>query len=496
MSTVERVYADSNNKDFVYAAQAGRDSAAKTGKVDTITETCSTASLGTIRRIGTTTKNHTFASQGDNIHSTTTLGNIEQCCQTIHKIDVHRSLNWLGLLPTPYQALLDYFLGAIASFSCHVSVRNEFCSTLIPMALNTSPLLAAVLHLAAVHRKAAGLQQDTAQLAILQGTAVAQLRQSFTAPRTSLSRNAIVATSLTLCVGELASGLENNSWRVHLSGTAAIYDQRNHGEQINTKHDCLQNVPSPAWTFTFRWFASLVVLGSLSGKSPSSFVPALKMVSKQVPRNSSIDLFTGFSPNLLVIFAKIGLLIASRSQMEGEPGITSIRQQTEEEAATCVHLIEDIRAGLDVIPTLSSSTHPIPTSTRLTTDFVNLNKAYHNAALLHLYRRVIRLPSKSTVVQSVVQDILTQVASLEMLREPCPAIAQLFPLFTAGCEVSDEADRLNVTKLLQSMQQFYNLMNVQQAIIFLHQFWAFREQHDQSVDVHWDEFSSKRRHFL
>jgi len=255
--------------------------------------------------------------------------------------------------------------------------------------------------------------------------------------------------------------------------------------------DCFENVTSPACTFTFRWFASLVILGSLGGKSPSSFVPALKMVSNQVPRNSSIDLLTGFSPNLLVIFAKIGLLIACRDQMEDGPGIASIRQQTEEEAATCASVIEDIRAGLDVVPTLSSNYHPTPSSTRLTADFVNLNKAYHHAALLHLYRRVMRFPSTSTVVQKVVQDILRQVASLEMLREPCPAIAQLFPLFTAGCEVSDGADKLNVTRLLQSMQQFYNLMNVQQVIVFLHQFWAFREQHGQSVDVHWDEYVGK-----
>jgi len=133
-----------------------------------------------------------------------------------------------------------------------------------------------------------------------------------------------------------------------------------------------------------------------------------------------------------------------------------------------------------------------PMSSELESDFFTLSKAYHNAALLHLYRRVLKIPSSSGVVQDLVKDTLTLVASLHMLHEPCPAIAQLFPLFSAGCEVNDPADRQHVTVLLESMREFYKLLNVQQALEFLLEFWAYRDRNmDEEGHLQWDQFLRK-----
>lgn len=250
-----------------------------------------------------------------------------------------------------------------------------------------------------------------------------------------------------------------------------------------------------ASTFTFRWFASLIVLGGLSGRSPRRLSSALWLVAGSVPKNSSIDLFTGFSPNLLVVFAEIALLVANCANggtacKDDAPATRFLPNK--QSVRPCSQLIHDIHTALPnadkAMPVLDVGEQLGATSRKLASDFVSLNNAYHHAALLHLYRRIMKLPSSSVAVQDAVHEILDQVANLELLHEPCPAIAQLFPLFTAGCEVNTSADQKRVTELMQSMQQFYNLLNVKQAISFLRQFWSYRERHDTDVDIHWDEF--------
>lgn len=163
---VKCVYLDAGKQEFFYAAQeTTRLRQVRPERTGTITTTENAIASTSHEPLEATLKTSSV-----NFHS------VLQAEKSSHVLPgngatIPRGVDWLSL-PAPYWSLLDYFLNAIASSSCHASVRHEFCSTLVTMALETSPLLAAVLNLAAVHRKTAGHNQSMAQLAHLQGPAV------------------------------------------------------------------------------------------------------------------------------------------------------------------------------------------------------------------------------------------------------------------------------------------------------------------------------------
>src|SRR5437773_462296 len=73
-------------------------------------------------------------------------------------------------------------------------------------------------------------------------------------------------------------------------------------------------------------------------------------------------------------------------------------------------------------------------------DFLTLNEAFHHAALLQLYSRILSLPSSSPPIQTSVRQIIKLVSSMNFLHKPCPCAAVLLPVFTAGCESCQPAD--------------------------------------------------------
>ena len=390
-------------------------------------------------------------------------------------------------LPTPYRSLLDYFVHvASKSFSAHTYIQDEFCSVLITMALQTSHLLAAVLRLAAIHQIAAGFSQDDTRVLQLTAFSITKCRNALELVL-GCPDDAMVATILALCLGDIVSGGEKpQSWRSHLDGAAALLGQDAKGWLSD-----YASAPYPtARAFIFRWFVSFQTIAHLCGSNPLS--PTGSRIALEFARKSSedyIDDFLGFSPKLIPVFAEISLLLLEQRTINletedmGSIKFSTLRRERYD------RLVEEVWSML-------RSNFPSPRddveiflSRTSRSDLIKLNEAYHHVALLQLYQRLLNLPSTSVETQSSVKEIISLVSDMTLSQGPCPAVALLQPLFTAGCAAIRAEDRRILRNLLETMASNFGLANVRRSIDFLDSLWSYRDtQYDESGLYRWDDY--------
>jgi len=79
------------------------------------------------------------------------------------------------------------------------------------------------------------------------------------------------------------------------------------------------------------------------------------------------------------------------------------------------------------------------------------NDAFHSAALVHLYRRVLNYPSEHPKVQRAVAAIIGDMHKVRHNGDAENCL--LFPLFTAGCEAIKEVHRSYTLKRMQAVEK-------------------------------------------
>ena len=397
----------------------------------------------------------------------------------------------LSWLPAPYRRLLDHFATCMTrSISAHESVQNSYCRTLVPMALGTSHLLAAVLSLAATHRQSLGLEQSEAQLAHLKTASVQQLRYSLATPD-AFAEDTELATTLVLCVSDIVSGSEKpGSWRAHLQGAAAI---------LGRQKSAQSNSPENAETATFlrRWYLSFETLALLSGK------PMLSSGSRTIMRlnreeiDDYIDDLSGFTTKLIPIYGEINLLAVERLSLQDALSCSGNRN----EAISKVSELMQERGNrlVDEIKSLHSTNTPKfrsgfedMISPEIREDYIALDETFHHVALLQVYRRILGYPSSDLEVQTSVKRVLTLLSGMTIKNRPCPGVAMLFPVFTAGCEACEIEDRDTVISLLNAIENLYGMSNVKRARELLKELWTRRDEDgDTAGYLRWDDVIGK-----
>lgn len=423
----------------------------------------------------------------------------EQAVPSEDRIEIRKSLHDLSALPPSQRLLLDHFMSCTTvSLSCHPIIQHDFCKVLMPMALQTPHLLAAILAFAGVHRIALGLPQSTSQLEFLKCVSLQQLRAVLTQPSSNLT-DAVVATTLTLCTADIISDSRMpGSWRLHLEGTAAIISA--HLQQVRDSPEALSSTASLLW----RWYLSIEALSLLCGNLAISPSPRSRMAlqMRQIIKNNEIDDMAGFSASLIPVFGDINLLAQESSELwrrresqhqhqeqpppEDDIGVSDMPNELIR--SRCYQLINDVRRMLanheprfrPLVDASLSSLHKM--------DFVSLDETYHHVALLHLYRRVLNLPSSSALVQSSVSQIISRIGSMHFPPEPCPGVAVLQPVFTAGCEALEPAQQEDIRGLLSRIETRYGVGNAKSVRVFLEALWVRRsEKGDAEGRMRWDE---------
>ncbi|KAI9738090.1 MAG: hypothetical protein M1818_005518 [Claussenomyces sp. TS43310] len=183
------------------------------------------------------------------------------------------------------------------SISCHKTIQISLCSTIIPIALSSSHLLAAVFYLAACHPVSLGLEQPVVETAHLKYASLQQLRAALSAPSEYISKEAALASTLTLCMAEIVSGgEEQNSWRTHFEGATAL--------SFFDTGDLAQTMDSPTKKLLKQLLQSIQAVAVSCGSPELRSSRSLCEESHNATPNY-IDELTGFSTSLLPVFEEI-----------------------------------------------------------------------------------------------------------------------------------------------------------------------------------------------
>lgn len=288
-----------------------------------------------------------------------------------------------------------------------------------------------------------------------------------------------LATLIMLCSYDIISPSKLISWRQHLNAAREIILSRGETDGIH----CRDNVSY----FLVRWFAYLDVLGSLSGRDNDQPLFSGKYWindDADESEDSAVDCVLGFTSKCVSILAKIGEL-ARRSDQEKkryleaqmiagvEPGpegaqgivknwkpqadIETQARQLEAELEYARSQMEQGAGGqfsceMGIVNGHSSHKHGHhhphshhnfvqgnPNDEMDNEELLATNDAFHLAASVHLYRRVLNYPSKHPKVQRAVAAII---GAMHKVRHNGDAEnCLLFPLFTAGCEATQDVHR-------------------------------------------------------
>jgi len=378
---------------------------------------------------------------------------------------------WLPWLSNVDRSLLNHFTVTVTNYlSLHQTMQNDFCTVLLPMAIDTSHgthLLSAILGLSAIHQISLGSYADEAYLAQLRFTSLQQLRLQNIGHNASVDEQSI-ATALMLCLCDiLAGGEKPRSWRLHLQGAATMISN------YFANHEPDSGNILVLW----RLWKSLQSLSLLLGNS--SLETAARPALTLAPPNEShyIDVYDGFSTKLLPVVDEVDTLYAeSQALQKLESALgdddAAIKVLRDAHTTRSKALIAKINSMLDD-PVIELD--PTSEYTDTSSDFFCLNEAYHVAVLLQVYQRVMSIPITDAAVQSAVKRGISCLKQITLHDFASPGVATLQPLFIIGCAAHEAEDRLFVMDWVEKMRRRYALRNTDSARDFLLELWQERD---------------------
>ncbi|KAN0091725.1 Fungal specific transcription factor domain containing protein [Hyaloscypha variabilis] len=393
-----------------------------------------------------------------------------------------RSLSPLDSATPTEQLLLHHFANSASQItSCHPSIQISFNELLLPMAISYPPLLSALMALSAIHRNslytspAIPTPQST-EIVYLKASSITQLRSDLFLPTQQQSpmRDAVLATALTLCMCEIHSGADlPRSWRLHLEGAKAI----------------LSSLPSTSSSSSTsqsglleRWYTSIEALAAISSKglragnlppitSSSPGTPGLDAAREEV----FLDDYFGFATDLVDAFKEIGAAAWERRSLSSSAASVSAHAMLSEEdldteARSLEQNVRDMIARDAAHPPQFYAGVREKLDEEVVREFYLCNETYQQSALLHVYRRVMRLDRAEERVQGCVTRILECVDGIRPRAGLSPYIVLTMPLFTAGREALGE-DRERVRRAMTGLGVWLRLRNVWRSLELLEEGW-------------------------
>lgn len=415
--------------------------------------------------------------------------------------------DWLPWLSKVDRRLLNHFTVTVTRYmSLHQTMQDDFCSIMLPMALDTSHgthLLSALLGVAAIHQSTAGSFDDSTYLARLRCNSLQRLSLQEVGQNAAVDEQSI-ATALTLCMGDILSGGEKpQSWRLHLRGAAAMMSSY------------LSDHPPESGNilFLWRWWKSLEISAVLSGRPSTMLDRKTNLPLLQSSGSDYIDIFDGFSTKLLPVIEEVDMLNAERQAFQdlelrcgpADPALTMLRLS---HLARCNAVAAKINVMMDspmADPISDQAPSPgldrdrdqdqdtdsnlrSPDNLDPSSDFRQLNETYHLAVLLQLYQMVMNKPVTDAAVRQAVRRGVQCMRQITLYDCASPGVATLQPAFIFGCAAHDPEDRLFVKGWLDRMSQSYSLGNTNSARAFVEELWVRRDDMgDAGARLQWHE---------
>ncbi|KAI0109655.1 fungal-specific transcription factor domain-containing protein [Nemania sp. FL0031] len=348
---------------------------------------------------------------------------------------------------------------------------NPFRTILPQMAVKNDSLLALLLAYSASHRaRVLNQPEPTLRIAFWVDDIFPALRLALDDPDHNFS-NANLATAIMLTSLEIVSPKifgYDIPWQRHLGLAREVIMVRPgglRGFQANFRQD-------PVCSFLFSWAAYLDVIGGLTGgpKDASSAWIFDYELDDMADGYDEIDCIMGFTTRCCYLLAKIADL-ARRCDAERIGEDSNVRQDwmpSREVAEQAVKLKEAVEVSMEQDPVACQHIHKAGDVKKWDKkEMAATNSAYHWAALVHLYKRILGRPSGDVDVQRAVGNII---ASLGRIRPGGTAEScLLFPMFTAGCDTQSEDHRaLILNRFLSAekhgMTQVHNARRLMQRV--------------------------------
>jgi hypothetical protein len=158
---------------------------------------------------------------------------------------------------------------------------------------------------------------------------------------------------------------------------------------------------------------------------------AQDLVRQTVYEKSFLDIYTGYSADLNVVFMEIGAAAWKRQALDSEMKRDDTAEaELKTEADRLENMVQEM-IRRDSEEGLCVPAH-LPLSEDDIRQFSACNAAYQFSALLHLYRRVRRMSSFSAEVQECVRRTLDVVCSILPVETLSPWVLLATPIYTAG----------------------------------------------------------------
>lgn len=366
-------------------------------------------------------------------------------------------------------------------------MQKDICRMIVPMALQTPSLLYATTALSAIHLQALSNQSERVKtapdIARLMARSLEHFRLELQDPG-SKGSDALLATARTLCLAEIHSGaIHPNTWRAHIEGAKALMSasDRTSGSP--------QKANESFRRYLNRWYRSIVSLTALNGNGPpigDADTKALVITKSDGP--DYLDDYWGFTVQLADLFRQIGAVAWRRHQSTSVDGKQiKVDEEDFQEQATSLEISVWRLIDRDAVSTPTFYPDVEDLSADTIREFMLCNEAFQHTALIHIYRRVRKVPATAPEVQQSVKRILECTSQITPATGLSPWVMLTTPMFTAGCEALGE-DREEFKKLLTSLHDTVRIPNVLQSLKFLELYWA----NDQtSEDEDWSHFLGK-----
>ena len=309
----------------------------------------------------------------------------------------------------------------------------RFCSVLLPMAFADSSLLHAVFTYALIHSTATNAApEDESELSLSQTRLEfeSQVAQgiSESIAQSSISEST-VAAALVISLADVVDG-DTSRWSLHLQGAGHFINHLSAKRLLQTSDGA----------FLLRNFAYHDIMASLgNGRRP--LIEGVYWVEDANAMVKSVDSFMGLAHHILRHISGICSFVADTADLEHSSDTDETRLS--EVLARGSNMARALRSqSLHISPHLEDRdsqdyNYNWNNSSNCNKDvFVNHAEAFRYAALVHLYRQLLRLGGPDATYVSCIQECVQQILNhVSMIPSNIVCeIGLLFPLFMAGVE--------------------------------------------------------------
>ncbi|KIW64824.1 hypothetical protein PV04_09731 [Phialophora macrospora] len=398
----------------------------------------------------------------------------------------------IGLLPglTPDQkSLLHHFVHEASSLiSCNRQIQSQTCQVLLPLSLEVSALLHAVLAFSAGHRASIGENEDRTrmfkmQLVTTRNQSIRELHHNLD-PLNSSHLEATLATSLMLCLCALRYDEEAyNSWRIHLNGARATISA------ISRLPNSESLQSSTRFSYLKKRYTILetIALQGLNGFHARDLDYEIAKQDAQ-PAEVFLDDYVGCATDVLEMFQEVSAVAWETRRARAADGKELVLSQHDFDLEAFnleTRLLQMIDRDRKSSPVFCPGVQAM-LSPRQIADYVLFNELVQYTVLLVIRRRIRRLSPSNSLVQECVGKIIQLANFLTPSNGLSPGLGLNEVLFAAGCSCL-EPDRDSIRRLLNSFYHSTQNHNTILALRILEEHWTkmgSAQESDDSSEVH------------